>query len=175
MELVSGGLSAYVDGYILGNRREPKLLSLVGNRLALQGLRVRLGKGNHAVLRGIEVVTLGYTPDLEAGPYTRLENGHTHVFLSSKRDRVVVAPCEADLPAALYGYLKVNMPLPLHAAWTQWLWAYLGKVGAVERLTSFPYPAVRVSVRPEVLMRAVREALLRGKLDDLRTELKRAA
>ena len=181
MQLTSGGLSAYVHDFVLNDDQadQPHLLSLVGTRLALHGLRAKLMSFEQAyLLVNGEAKRVRYFSGIEAGTYTRLNPALVHVFVEYKLDNVILCYREADVERTLYQFLKVNLPLPLHSSWTPWVRQYLAGKGWLVKLASRRLIAYKLSLDKDALMDDVRYALLRGELPDPRRapkETQRAA
>ena len=171
MQLTSGGLSAYVHDYVLSDHRDdqPHLLSLVGTRLALHGLRAKLMSYEQAyLLVGGEAKRVRYFGGIEAGTYTRLDPTLVHVFVEHDLENVLLSYREGDVERSLYQFLKVKLPLPLHSSWTPWVRQYLEGKGWLKRLASRRLVAYKLALDKDALMDDVRYALLRGELPDPR-------
>ena len=169
MQLVSGGLSAYVHDFAVGSRAaQPHMISVVAPLIVLHGIRARLSKGRPAQLvengSGRRVV---YSRGIEQTTYTALEGNLSHCTIEHDVNDIIFVEPGGDRLGALYSYLKIEVPLPIHRSWSVWVWETLERERWLKTLETRHLEAYEITAPSTALMDALRWALLRGELPDL--------
>ena len=150
--LKTKGFRCYAEEAVLsgGQNAHAHLLSLVGTREAVKAVWARLTKGEAAYLLT-----------------ERLPSGAFHDLLLSRAllaGELVVCEREDDLPGRFYRLLSAQLRLPLHPAWANWLWERAVAREVATRLEAQRLHAFEIELPKHDLARALRQALLAGKL-----------
>lgn len=174
MHIRAGGFGATVDAYA-ADESELWFLSLLGNRDSIRALWARLVKGETSYLAADQFS--GGVPRWLATAarqqcrlhITRLSASGAHhallvpdaaLYAAERQDFVLLCRTAEEAPLLHYRFLNRRLDLPLHPAWSDWLWERALRSGKARALDALGVHAYRcmpdaVEVR-EALGRAIR-------------------
>ncbi len=136
MHIRAAGFGAAVDAYA-ADESELWFLSLLGNRDSIRALWARLVKGEMAYL-GTDQFSGGVPRWLAAAArgqcrlhIARLPASGAHhallvpdaaLYATEQQDFLLLCRTEEEAPLLHYRFLNRRLDLPLHPAWSGWLW-----------------------------------------------------
>ena len=188
MHLRAGGFGATVDGYA-ADEGELWFLSLLGDRDSLRALWARLVKGEMSYLavdqfsggvprslstsvRGQSRLHLARLP--VSGAHHALLVPDAALYATERQDFLLLCRTQEEAPLLHYRFLNRRIDLPLHPAWSGWLWERALRVGEVRVLDSLGVHAYRCIPNRAELQDALGRAL-RGRRLPLPAEEARTA
>jgi hypothetical protein len=189
MHMRAAGFGAAVDAYA---RDEGELwfLSMLGNQQSVRALWARLVKGEMAYLSSEQYA--GGVPCWLArearrewrfhsarlpgtGAYHGMLVPNAALYATERQDFLLLARNEEEAPALHYRFLNRRLDVPLHPAWSGWLWERALATGEVLPLDALDVRAYRCTPDPielrEAIGRAIRGHRLTVSTDDVETRV----
>lgn len=171
------GFRCYLEEAVFSSGKEgyAHVLSLVGSREAVKAIWARLMKGEEAYLSNDAQLRTVRMNAVDGGKLLteRLPSGAFHGLLLSNallQGVVLVCGFEHELPGRFYRLLSERLRLPLHVAWSGWLWEHAMAEKMVVKLSSGRLYAYEVNLSIYDLEQAVRVALVNGELPEIGVE-----
>jgi len=173
MHIRAAGFGAAVDAYA-ADESELWFLSLLGNRDSIRALWARLVKGETSYLAADQFS--GGVPRWLAGSVrgqcrlhiARLPASGAHhallvsdaaLYATERPDFLLLCRTQEEAPLLHYRFLNRRVDLPLHPAWSAWLWERALRSGEVRALDALGVHAYRCTPDPAELEDALGRAL----------------
>lgn len=171
--LRAAGFGAMVDALVM-ERSEIWFLSLVGNAPSIRALWARMVKGEMAYLAddplaaGAPFWLAGRAGTACRFHITRLPSTGAHhallvpevaLYAAEQPEFLLLARSEAELPQLHYRFLNRRIDLPLHPAWSDWLWERALRQEEAYPLDAMNLLAYRCMPDPDALAEALGRAL----------------
>ena len=187
--LHAGGFGASVDALAWEPEPDPEarrmrlwFVSLLGAQQAVKALWARLLKGETATVRWEALGRSRFCALAPEGPrtwrfltasqpasagYQGLLLPEAAVYGAERADFLLLPPADADIVAAAqlhYRYLNRRVDLPLHPAWSAWLWERAQRIGEAVPLEAHGIRAYRCAPDVARLAGDLSAAVRRGEL-----------
>ena len=175
----SGGLRAYVDGYVLGEYGgSVNYLSIFGAIGAVQAVAASLVSGKPLHLWGNEESGKELSKHFGKVKYRIISKRlpsqmlsvvviSDMVLLSDDQDFVIIAK-DIDPKNLLYRNILHRSDLPLHESWRRWLWTTFKRLEWIVELQDYRMKGYEVSFTDDELADAIRQGIKSRTIPDVK-------